>query len=218
MASETRLLQFRVDTENFGNLPSARLLQFFDSVEFVSNYNTGSKDAPLCIIAKVKHQRPLSEYEEIDALRLISIFSEGKDESLAIVTLGGPIPTLVASLDGIWFTKPSILTPANITVTLCGIPSSIKEVMRSAQALPERITYSLLEPEDATTISNTLNQMPIRRKQVLLKAIELGYYRYPRGCTQRDIAKAVELKQATVSEHLQKGESTVLNTWSKNYH
>jgi len=217
MAGGTRLLQFRVTADNFGNLEGAHLLEFFDSVEFISNYQPGSKNTPASIIAKLKHQHPLHEYEEIDALRIITILTEGENESIAIVTLGGPFTRKVASLDGLWFTYPTIATPDFLKVTISGIPSSIKEIMRMAQAFPERMSYSLLESDDSKITSVNMSDMPPKRQKILLKAIELGYYRYPRGCTQRDIAEAVGLKQATVSEHLQKGESTVLNSWSKKH-
>ena len=45
-------------------------------------------------------------------------------------------------------------------------------------------------------------------------AISMGYYEYPRRCTQRDIADRLSLKQATVSEHLQRGEMSIMTSWS----
>ena len=59
-------------------------------------------------------------------------------------------------------------------------------------------------------------QQKFSKKQHLMeanfKAIEMGYYSRPRGCTQRDIATAMNIKQATVSEHLQSAESKIINS------
>ena len=46
------------------------------------------------------------------------------------------------------------------------------------------------------------------------KAVEMGYYNRPRGCTQRDIAREMNVKQATISEHLQSAESKIINSLS----
>jgi predicted DNA binding protein len=54
--------------------------------------------------------------------------------------------------------------------------------------------------------------LPQKQRIVLDKAIEMGYYSRPRGCTQRDIAEVMNLKQATVSEHLQSAESKIINS------
>jgi predicted DNA binding protein len=54
--------------------------------------------------------------------------------------------------------------------------------------------------------------LPHKQRIVLDKAIEMGYYSRPRGCTQRDIANAMNIKQATVSEHLQSAESKIINS------
>jgi predicted DNA binding protein len=51
-----------------------------------------------------------------------------------------------------------------------------------------------------------------KQRIVLDKAIEMGYYSRPRGCTQRDIAEVMNIKQATVSEHLQSAEAKIIHS------
>ena len=55
--------------------------------------------------------------------------------------------------------------------------------------------------------------LPQKQRLVLETAIEMGYYSRPRRCTQRDIAKVLDIKQATVSEHLQSAESKIINSF-----
>ena len=57
--------------------------------------------------------------------------------------------------------------------------------------------------------------LPVKQRIVLDKAIEMGYYSRPRGCTQREIASVMNIKQATVSEHLQSAESKIINSIGK---
>jgi predicted DNA binding protein len=59
-----------------------------------------------------------------------------------------------------------------------------------------------------------IDLLPKRQRVVLDKAIELGYYDRPRGCTQRDIANSLDIKQATVSEHLQSAEATIIHAFT----
>ena len=56
--------------------------------------------------------------------------------------------------------------------------------------------------------------LPERQTLVLNKAINMGYYDRPRQCTQREIADELNLKQATVSEHLQAAESAIIHRYS----
>jgi predicted DNA binding protein len=50
-----------------------------------------------------------------------------------------------------------------------------------------------------------------RQRETLRAAIEAGYYESPRQATHDDVAAALDRTTATVAEHLQKVESTVLH-------
>lgn len=210
-----RTLQLQVDSGNFGNIDAVSLLEFFESIEFISNFRSAEKNSMVCVIAKVRHKQPLQEYENNDTLQIESVLSETAHESLVVARLGGRIPRQLGLLNGIWFVVPSYVSRTEIKITISGVSNSIKLMLRAIQAIPEKISFSLSEKESENTKLKSINSMPSKRRIVLLKAIELGYYQYPRKCTQRDIAEAVGLKQSTVSEHLQKGESSVIYSWSK---
>ena len=49
-----------------------------------------------------------------------------------------------------------------------------------------------------------VEEIPDRRKETVKTAISMGYYEYPKDALT-DIADKLDLKQATVSEHLQRG-------------
>jgi predicted DNA binding protein len=52
-------------------------------------------------------------------------------------------------------------------------------------------------------------QLTDRQQEILLTAVEAGYYDVPKGATYQDIADMIGLTVATVGEHLHKIESTV---------
>jgi predicted DNA binding protein len=51
-----------------------------------------------------------------------------------------------------------------------------------------------------------------RQREVLLTAVEAGYYEVPRRATHRDVAERLGLSVGTVSEHLQKAEARVFGS------
>ena len=59
--------------------------------------------------------------------------------------------------------------------------------------------------------------LPERQTVVLNKALSMGYYDRPRQCTQRDIAESLDVKQATVSEHLQSAEATIIKKFTSEF-
>jgi predicted DNA binding protein len=59
-----------------------------------------------------------------------------------------------------------------------------------------------------------MDMLPQKQRLVLDKAIKMGYYSRPRGCTQRDIAQVLDITQATVSEHLQSAEAKIIHSIS----
>ena len=58
-----------------------------------------------------------------------------------------------------------------------------------------------------------LELLPKKQRTVLDQAVKMGYYDRPRRCTQRAIAEALNIKQATVSEHLQSAESAIIHAY-----
>lgn len=55
-----------------------------------------------------------------------------------------------------------------------------------------------------------------RQQEVLVVALEAGYYQVPRQATHEDIAEALDLSPVTVGEHLRKVEASVLTQVASN--
>lgn len=52
--------------------------------------------------------------------------------------------------------------------------------------------------------------MSNRRKEVVDTAYSMGYYDTPRRCSQRELAERLNIRQATVAEHLQRAERDLI--------
>lgn len=57
---------------------------------------------------------------------------------------------------------------------------------------------------------HVVSRLTGRQREVLQAAVDQGYYEIPRKATLKEIASAVDLSRATVSEHLQKIEARIL--------
>ena len=91
-----------------------------------------------------------------------------------------------------------------------------KEALRSARkGLSELLgeSYKMKVGAQSTHTSNFLELLPQKQRNVLDEAIKMGYYDRPRRCTQRAIAEVLNIKQATVSEHLQSAESSIIHAF-----
>ena len=99
-----------------------------------------------------------------------------------------------------------------MTITVRGTKESLRSVRHGLSTL---LGDGYKMKLGAQSLHNTqfLELLPDRQRLVLDKAIELGYYDRPRRCTQRTIADALNIKQATVSEHLQSAESTIIHAF-----
>lgn len=91
------------------------------------------------------------------------------------------------------------------------------EVLRDALAdVPEEMNVTVERigayPDASGDMTGLLTD---RQRDVLEVALELGYYEVPRRATHADIAERVGLTVGTVSEHLQKIEARVFETFEE---
>ncbi|MBT5735468.1 MAG: hypothetical protein HOI28_01325, partial [Euryarchaeota archaeon] len=113
-----------------------------------------------------------------------------------------------------WIKTPTVLTNSNgLFLTIHGTTNGLKEFRDGIKNLfsdtvKMRITKDLKADWIATP------QLPQRRKEVIDLAVERGYYKTPRKCTQRELADELGVRQGTVAEHLQSAEGLIIESWS----
>lgn len=90
------------------------------------------------------------------------------------------------------------------------IGESNEALQRALDSVPDDVDTTVERigayPPDTSDLEALLTD---RQREVLTVAMQLGYYDSPRAATHDDIADAMGLAPATVSEHLQKIESRV---------
>jgi predicted DNA binding protein len=204
-----RYMQIVMQAKYHQELPGAALFQSFDRLEFLREQPTGRPGELRCL-AHAVHAHPNAHLDEHDAYRVNAVLEATADESLLDISLSGPVAHLFASFSGVWWSPPTVLEQGTFHLTVRGTPGDIKAARQGMVAL-------LGQRFKLTTVTSSLNQssamrtLSSRQSEVLSTALEMGYYDRPRGCTQRDIAEAMGVRQATVSEHLQAGEAKLVH-------
>jgi predicted DNA binding protein len=96
-------------------------------------------------------------------------------------------------------------TQSSLKVTLIAEDTALREII---DVLPDSVAVDLLrigtyDPESKTLFSGLTE----RKREVVRKAVEKGYYEIPREVTCEEIAAELDCSAGTVAEHLQAIES-----------
>lgn len=209
-SAELRYMQISVTPEIGANLPGAGLMNIFEDVEFLSHISTEG-DSMRCLV-RVQYTDASAMNVPQTSFEVLKIIEQGAKAALLEVITTGPLPRVFAALEHVWWVAPTFLNAEGMTITVRGTKESLRSVRHGLSTL---LGDGYKMKLGAQSLHNTqfLELLPDRQRLVLDKAIELGYYDRPRRCTQRTIADALNIKQATVSEHLQSAESTIIHAF-----
>ena len=216
---DLRTIGLSLKKQDWARTPGYRLTEYFPTGKFIGSvpYKNGflhlleiSKDKAESLddFMKLKPDSPLREI-----LTVKKIHSENAISAVVLGEMRGPFFSQLSELAKVWPTNPSnwdrdkgvIITVVGEQPTLRHMAKKIREVMST-----NKILFTLSSPKTEFFVE----EIPNRRRETVKTAISMGYYEYPRRCTQRDIADRLRLKQATVSEHLQRGEMSIMTSWS----
>lgn len=209
-SAELRYMQIVISAEQGAKLPGMTLLKKFSTVEFLSHIST--EEGNMRCLVRVEYANPNSLKEFNGPLEIVNILEHGPTAALLEVDATGPMPRIFGALEHVWWVSPTYLDRNGLVLTIRGTKESLRD---SRQGLSDLLGEGYRMKLGAQSLHNAqfITLLPDRQRLVLDKAIELGYYDRPRRCTQRTIADALDIKQATVSEHLQSAESTIIHAF-----
>jgi hypothetical protein len=210
-----RYLQLKVTLEQARDSPGVVLTDYFTKMELIS-YASGIGAYPEYLI-NLHYSNEVPELEDfsIDGVfKVTSIISESESSALVIAQLHGPILVLIHQINECWIKTPTVLTNSNgLFLTIHGTTNGLKEFRDGIKNLfPDTVKMRITKDLKADWIATP--QLPQRRKEVIDLAVERGYYKTPRECTQRELADELGVRQGTVAEHLQSAEGLIIESWS----
>ncbi|MEC7988770.1 MAG: helix-turn-helix domain-containing protein [Candidatus Thermoplasmatota archaeon] len=209
-AADLRYMQISITPEAGVHLPGLALLDSFTCVEFLSHISTEDGNMRCLIRLEYTDASALDGvYPSLDILRVIE---QSQTAALVETLTRGPLPRVFATLEHVWWVSPTYLTKEGFVVTIRGTAQALRAAREGISSLLDGRYKLKLGPQSAHN-AHFLELLPEKQRAVLDEAIKMGYYDRPRRCTQRAIAEALDIKQATVSEHLQSAESAIIHAF-----
>jgi hypothetical protein len=206
---DLRYMQVEMSLQVGGGLPGSNLPDSFLNSEFVTLIET-TKSGMICYV-KFEFNDASALNKDHGGLEILEIKSVTKNSALAKVLLNGPVAMMFCEDNEVWWVNPTYLNPVGLSLTIRGTRAGLTRIRESFSQLVGN-GFSVKLGAESMHSPEFRDMLPHKQRIVLEKAIEMGYYSRPRGCTQRDIANAMNIKQATVSEHLQSAESKIINS------
>lgn len=206
---DLRYMQVEMSLQAGSVLPGSNLPDSFLNSEFVTLIET-TKSGMICYV-KFEFGDISVLNNDHGGLEILEIKSVTKNSALAKVLLNGPVPMMFCEDNDVWWVNPTFLNPVGLSLTIRGTRAGLTRIRENLSRLVGN-GFTVKLGAESMHSPEFREMLPQKQRIVLDKAIEMGYYSRPRGCTQRDIAEVMNIKQATVSEHLQSAESKIINS------
>ena len=210
-SQHTRYVQINFGSEQGQSLPGRTLLKEFQKVEVLSIIERSERGMRCYVSIDYDHPKRLESKQA--AMTILKIINQSPTNAVCEALLTGTIGMYFASKPELWLVAPSYTHPNGLKLTIRGTTGALRQ-MRTDLEHVLIDGYSMKLGSESEFNPEFADFLPERQTVVLNKAIDMGYYDRPRQCTQREIADELNLKQATVSEHLQAAESAIIHRYS----
>ncbi|RAH14229.1 MAG: hypothetical protein CMB20_003675 [Methanobacteriota archaeon] len=207
---DLRYMQLEISIDSAKDLPGSILPKYFVNSEFVSKIRI--TDEGLDCYLKIDFVDEASLDVDHPTLKIKEIISKSGNSALVKACLSGPIPVMFFDIPDVWWVYPTKLDEKKFTITVRGTTAALRQVRNGFKNLVGN-GFTVKLGSESLQGPEFEDILPEKQRLVLDTAIEMGYYSRPRRCTQREIASVLNIKQATVSEHLQSAESKIINTF-----
>ena len=220
MASASlRTIGLSMKNADWANTPQYSITEFFTIGRVLNSIPDGGSFLSQIELVKV-HARSLEDFQNLrdgspasQLMKIREVKVDTETISIVMANLHGPFFRMLRSLENVWPISPTNWEKGSgILVTVYGEQPTLRTLAKRSREIMKtnKRLFTLSSPKTEFFVE----EIPDRRRETVKTAISMGYYEYPRRCTQRDIADRLSLKQATVSEHLQRGEMSIMTSWS----
>ena len=206
---DLRYMQVEFSMQTGANLPGVAATENFTMCEFITLIERTEKGL-ICYL-RLEYEDPKVLVSHQGGFEILEIKSQNSHSALVKAIASGPLALIFCKDEEAWWANPTHLTRDGMTLTIQGTMKGLRRIRMELSALIGN-GFSVKLGTESFQRPEFIDLLPKKQRLVLDKAIKMGYYSRPRGCTQRDIAQVMELKQATVSEHLQSAEAKIIHS------
>ena len=145
----------------------------------------------------------IDNHEEITELSVIQ--QTEQEVTVQVETVSPPLLHLSAQASGMPIEFPVEITDGKATVDVTGSHERLSEL--ASQLRNFDLDFSIEYIQERLHTTQLLSET---QQELVLKAVELGYYDTPRGCSLTDVAEAAGIAKSTCSETLHRAEETMI--------
>ena len=144
----------------------------------------------------------IETHPDIDAFETVD-----RHEGHATIQIESLEPAILsaASRSGTPLVYPAVLNHGELTATVVGTHAGISSLGERLQA--ESLGFEVEYVRSEHDVGQVLTD---RQEEVLLTAVEHGYYRSPRECTLTEVADILGIAKSTCSATLQRSEESIV--------
>ena len=204
-----RYMQVELSMEIGSDLPGSKIPESFPMCEYITLLERTEKGL-LCYL-RLEFEHPEALKGNYGGIEILEVISQTPHSALVKALAGGPVSMIFSRHEDAWWISPTHLSQNGFLMTIRGTKDGLRRVRSELSAMVGN-GFSVKLGAESLQSPEFSDLLPEKQRLVLDKAIEMGYYSRPRGCTQRDVAEVMNIKQATVSEHLQSAESKIIHS------
>jgi len=207
-------MQIHITPQKGSILPGVELIEHFNKFEFLSLLEL-LEDGMHCLV-KADYEDSTVLDNKFKSFKLLNKIEVKENSALIEIRTLGPIPKIFSQLSGAWWITPTHVDANGLLITIRGASESLRISLDKIKSLLGE-NFNVMSSSKTLFNPNIVSDLPTKQKDVLQKAIEMGYYSRPRKTTQKAIADSMGVKQATISEHLQNAEARIIADYTKNF-
>ena len=204
-----RYMQVEISLEIGSDLPGSKIPETFPICEYITLLERTEKG--LVCYLRLEFDNPVILQGSYGAIEILEVISQTPHSALVKALAGGPVSMIFCRHEDAWWLNQTQMSGDGFLMPIHGTKDGLRRIRSELSTLVGN-GFSVKLGSESLQSPEFSDLLPEKQRLVLDKAIEMGYYSRPRGCTQRDVAEAMSIKQATVSEHLQSAESKIIHS------
>ncbi len=191
---------------NFKNINKIEILEVLKE-DLNKKENLG-----ICKIV-LEEGRPLNQLKFSKYYEILEVIEKNNSEYTCMVKVSTP-PYFsrfleLMELEIIW-QSPIIMNRESMTFNCLGSPSSLEKVLNLVKLMGTITQISYSDTGYINPNNKMLSDLTLKEHEVLMMAIESGYYEYPRRINGTELARKFKVSKSTVIEQLRRAENKVM--------
>lgn len=202
-----------IDAKQGAGLPGGHMMGIAEHIEVLASMGTHGDGMDLVVDIAFLEGMDVDDIPPESSIVVHEVHARNGRHVVATIHTTGPIMALFTTTEGCWLSRPTWLNhKAGLRVTISGTVEGVRNYRREMDSLvPGNLKLRISQSQPgAARIGPSLSP---RRQEVLETAQKMGYYDTPRRCSQRELAEKLQIRQATVAEHLQRAEHDLVAFW-----